>query len=82
MSDPVSKRNRKASKEIRWRLSDNLKRLRAARGYTQADLAQICGLAPSYISDVEQATVNITIANLETLARGLDCTEAELLRKR
>jgi len=37
------------------------------RGYTQHELAQRCGLANSYVGGVEQATVNITLANLEAL---------------
>ena len=44
--------------------------MRYARGYTQEKLAELCQLHRSYISDIEQATVNITLANLEALARG------------
>jgi transcriptional regulator with XRE-family HTH domain len=73
--------SRKASDELLWRLSDNLKRLREARGYSQEDLARISGLNRSYIGNVEQAIVNITLANLERLAKGLDCTVADLLKR-
>ena len=73
--------NRKASWEIRCRLATNLKRLRAARAYTQEYLAGLCGLTKSYVSNVEQATVNITLANLEALARGLECSEEDLLSR-
>jgi len=71
--------NRKASWELRRRVADNLKRFRAARGYTQRELAKLCGFSPSYVGNVEQATVNITLANLQSLARRLGCTEAELV---
>jgi transcriptional regulator with XRE-family HTH domain len=74
--------NRKASPEIRWRLSTNVKRLRHARGYTQHRLGKLCGLSETYISDVEQGTVNISLANLEALAIGLRCSEADLLGAR
>jgi transcriptional regulator with XRE-family HTH domain len=60
-------------------LASNLKRLRKARGYTQERLGQRCGLTKSYISNVEQETVNISLANLEALALGLECWEADLL---
>ena len=63
------------------RLADNLKRYRHYRGYTQRKLANLCGLSPSYVSDVEEAAVNITLANLEALALGLRCGEDELLRR-
>jgi DNA-binding XRE family transcriptional regulator len=72
---------RKASPEIRRRLSNNLKRLRESRCYTQEDLAEFSGLNKSYISNVEQATMNVTLASLEALAKGLDCDEEELLRR-
>jgi DNA-binding Xre family transcriptional regulator len=73
-------RARKASLEIRCHLASNLKQMRCARGYTREKLAELCQLR-SYISDIEQATVNITLANLEALARELGCTERELLTR-
>jgi transcriptional regulator with XRE-family HTH domain len=75
----VSTPNRKASQRIRYRLADNVVRLRHARGFTQRELAEQCGMSPSYIGDVEQGTVNITLANLEALAAGLNCGGADLL---
>jgi len=71
--------HRQPSADLLWRLATNLKRLRKARGYTQHRLAQLCRLSPGYIGDVEAETVNITLANLEALARGLMCLEADLL---
>jgi len=71
--------HRKPSAEILWRLATNLRRLRQARGYTQRELSKVCGFAASYIGDVEQETVNITLANLEALAQGLMCLESDLL---
>ncbi len=59
----------------------NLKRLRAARGYTQHALAEICGYSKSYISNVEQGTVNISLANLENIADGLNCPAEDPLRR-
>jgi transcriptional regulator with XRE-family HTH domain len=77
----VGKQNRKFSPEIGWQLSTNLIGLRKARGYTQQDLASRCGFTKNYISNVEQGTVNICLANLEALANGLDCFEEDLLRR-
>ena len=71
---------RKASLEIRRRLSFNLKRLRGARGYTQQELANFSQLSKNYISNVEQGRLNVTLASLEALAKGLGCAEIELLR--
>jgi transcriptional regulator with XRE-family HTH domain len=72
--------NRKASQQIRYRLADNVARLRRARGFTQKELAAQCGTCETYVGNIEQGTVNITLANLEALATGLNCSEAELLR--
>jgi DNA-binding XRE family transcriptional regulator len=74
------RRNRAPSQVIRYRLADNVRRLRLARGYTQRDLADLCQFTKSYISNVEQGTVNISLANLEAFAAGLVCREWELLR--
>lgn len=76
----MSPANRKASTAIRYRLADNLKRLRQARGYTQKELGRLCGLSKTYIGNVEQGAVNISLANLEALAIGLGCAEEDLLR--
>lgn len=72
---------RKASSEILSVLATNLKKLREARGYTQQELARRCGFSNSYIGDIEQETVNITLANLEALAKGLECSAEDLLRR-
>lgn len=77
----MGNQNRKASPEILWRLSTNLKRLRNARGYTQSELANLCGLTKTYIGNVEQGTVNISLANLEAIANGLECSAEDLLRR-
>src|SRR4051794_31439201 len=78
---PSPATNRKPSTEICCRLADNLRRYRHYRGYTQERLAKVCRLPKNYVSNVEQATVNITLANLEALATGLRCGEDELLRR-
>lgn len=77
----MGNKNRKASSEILWRLANNVKRLREARGYTQQELAHRCGLNKGYVSKIEQELMNISLANLEALANGLECTEEDLLRR-
>ena len=74
----MSPKNRKASQQSLAELAYNLKRLRKARGYTQADLARRSGLPSRYISNIEQELKNVTFANLEALANGLDCSLYDL----
>lgn len=78
----MPKKKRKASLEICYRLANNVKVFRKKLGYTQEGLAKLCLLNKKYISNVEQGSVNITLANLEALAKGLSCTEEELLKRR
>ena len=73
--------NRKPSAEILWRLATNLRSLRKARGYTQLELSRRSGIPNRYISNIEQELKNISLANLEALAAGLDCFEEDLLRR-
>jgi DNA-binding Xre family transcriptional regulator len=68
---------RKPSLKLRRLVARNVKRLRGA--ISQKELGQRCGLNEKYISNIEQATQNITLANLETLAKGLGCLPHELL---
>ena len=77
----MSPANRKASPKILWRLATHLRRLRKARGHTQERLGKLCGFSKTYISNIERATVNIILSNLEALAVGLGCAEEDLLRR-
>jgi len=70
-----------ASDEVRRRLAHNVKTLRLAQGHTQQELGRLCGVRNGCIRGVEQGTVNITLANLEKIARGLGCLETRLLRR-
>jgi transcriptional regulator with XRE-family HTH domain len=74
-------KNRKPTTDILWRLGTNVKRLRLARGYTQTELAKRSGLNKGYISKVEQELLNISIANLEALITGLECSFVDLTMK-
>ena len=73
------KKERKASSEILWRIATNLTRLREARGYSQLELARRCGLTNSQISRIERGLHNASVATLEALATGLNCSEADFL---
>lgn len=71
-------RNRRPSSEALWLLGSNLKRLREARGYSQIELGRRSGLENSKISKIEQAQGNASLALLDALAKGLDCSLQDL----
>jgi transcriptional regulator with XRE-family HTH domain len=75
----MARKKGKASLDIRCRLANNVKARRDALGYTQGALGKICLFSKNYISNIEQGTVNITLSNLEKLAKGLRCTAADLI---
>jgi DNA-binding XRE family transcriptional regulator len=47
--------------------------MRAYRGYTQQELAQIAGISKSTIALIEQGNFNPSIEIIEGLTRSLDC---------
>jgi len=67
-------RNRRPSSEALWLLGSNLKRLREARGYSQIELGRRSGVDNNQISKIEQEQGNASLALLDALARGLDCS--------
>jgi transcriptional regulator with XRE-family HTH domain len=66
---------------LRYRLGDNLRALRRARGLTQIELAALCHCNHRLISNLENGLRNATLATLEMLALGLNCCESDLLRR-
>jgi transcriptional regulator with XRE-family HTH domain len=55
-----------------------IRELRAARGMTQEDLAELSGLSRQYIGDVERGVRNISLVNIEKLARAFKTSLSEL----
>ena len=60
-------------------LAINLRRLRAERGMSQEDLAFDANLHRTFVAHVERGVRNISIDNIEKLARALKVETHELL---
>jgi transcriptional regulator with XRE-family HTH domain len=52
-------------------LGSRVRELRAARGLTQEQLADQCGLHRTFIGSVERGERNVSILNLRSIARAL-----------
>jgi len=61
------------------RLGDRIRKLRRRRGWTQVVLAEKVGLDRSFIADVERGKRNISILNLDLIAKGLKLSLSRLL---
>jgi transcriptional regulator with XRE-family HTH domain len=61
-------------------VGENVRRLRERRGWTQDQLAEASGIHPTYISGIERARRNATLAVVARLAEALRVDPARLLR--
>ena len=64
---------------LRIRLGRAVRRLRKEAGYSQEAFADRCGLHRTYMGSVERGQVNISLDNIERIARMLHITAGALL---
>lgn len=67
---------------MRALLAKNLVALRAAKSWSQEDLALEAGVHRTFVTQVEKQSRNITLDNLEKFAAALDVEVFELLGPR
>lgn len=72
-------RRGKPHQSARVRLAQHLRAERAARGLSQEQLAALAGVHRTYVGSVERAERNISIDNIEQLARALGLDVSRLL---
>ncbi len=65
--------------EIGRRLAERVRALRRQKGWSQEELAHRAGLHRTFISQVERAAKNTTIASTEKIARALEVRMGDLL---
>ncbi|WP_299177827.1 helix-turn-helix transcriptional regulator [uncultured Brevundimonas sp.] len=73
---------RASNNPLRKVLAENLRRLRANRGLSQEGLADEAQLHRTFVGAVERCERNISLDNIEKLARALRVAPYELLRPR
>jgi len=62
-------------------IGENVVRLRKARDLTQEDLCGMAQIDRSYLSEIENGKMNVTIKSLVTIADALDCELKDLILK-
>jgi transcriptional regulator with XRE-family HTH domain len=60
-------------------IGKNIVRLRKAKKWTQEDLCGEAQIDRSYLSEIENGKMNVTIKALVTIAKVLDCELADLV---
>ena len=70
----------KESTDVLARLGRRVRELRKARELSQEDFAAECGLDRTYISGIERGRRNVSLRNLDLIARTLRLSLSELFR--
>ena len=69
-----------APDDLRGVLAFNVRLLRVAKGWSQEALALECGLDRTYVSAVERSRWNVSLSNIEALAKALGVLPWALLK--
>ncbi len=64
---------------LRARLGRTIRRLRQEAGYSQESFADRCKVHRTYMGSVERGETNISLDNLERIAKALDLSAGQLL---
>lgn len=62
------------------KLGQNLKRIRTKKDITQVEIAKKLGVDRSFVSNIENAKTNPTLATITNLAQALGVSTNELLK--
>ncbi len=68
------------SQDIKLKLGQKIKEIRIKQGYSQEELASLSKLHRTYISDIERGERNVSVENIEKIAKALKIEPNELLK--
>ena len=61
------------------KFGQNVQRIRKEKGFSQEKLAELAGVHRTYIGMIERAEKNITLINIEKIAKALNININELI---
>lgn len=67
--------------DIRIRFGRALRRIREEQGINQEEAAERCGVHRTYYSGIERGVRNVSLVNIEKVARGLKTNLSDLFRR-
>lgn len=70
-----------AKKDILTRFGNTVRMRRVELNLSQEDFAERSGLHRTYISDLERGKRNVSLANVEKLAKALNLSLSELMKR-
>ena len=70
-----------SSDNILYRFGKTVQRLRTERNISQEKFAELAGVHRTYIGMIERAERNITLINIEKIAKAFDLSVPELINK-
>jgi transcriptional regulator with XRE-family HTH domain len=68
-------------KDILLNFGKQVRKIRLEQNLSQEELADKAGVHRTYIGMIERAEKNITLENIEKIAKALNCKIAELIEK-
>jgi transcriptional regulator with XRE-family HTH domain len=67
--------------DIRVRFGGRVRQLRKQKGWTQVEIAERFGMDRSYLADLERGKRNVSLLNVELLAKGFGLSIARLFSR-
>lgn len=69
------------ARKILRQFGNKVKKLREAKGWTQEELAKRTGLHRTYIGSIERSERNVSLINVDRIAKSLNVPAEFLLKK-
>jgi transcriptional regulator with XRE-family HTH domain len=69
------------AEDLLVRRGTRIRKLRKKRGWTQVEMAERVGIDRSFLADVERGKRNVSILNLDLMAKGLKVSLSQLLSR-